>query len=88
MHEACNSGNLRVARYLLKAGADVNVQGFDDDTPLHDASSNGHRKVGPSMTCISSAVFHFLYMAIDLVSFKIVKVVLQFCVLIQSGFFF
>lgn len=45
LHEACNSGNLRVARYLLKAGADVNVQGFDDDTPLHDASSNGHQKV-------------------------------------------
>ncbi|XP_078586125.1 uncharacterized protein LOC144868002 isoform X2 [Branchiostoma floridae x Branchiostoma japonicum] len=27
---------------LLQAGANVNTQGLDDDTPLHDAASNGH----------------------------------------------
>lgn len=45
MHEACNQGNIEVAKQLLKAGANVNVQGFEDDTPLHDAASNGHAKV-------------------------------------------
>lgn len=45
LHEACNQGMLSVAKQLLKAGANVNVQGFDDDTPLHDAAVNGHPKV-------------------------------------------
>lgn len=27
---------------LLASGASVNARGLDDDTPLHDASSNGH----------------------------------------------
>lgn len=45
LHEACNQGNVEVAKQLLKAGANVNVQGFEDDTPLHDAAGNGHHKV-------------------------------------------
>lgn len=45
LHEACNRGWLNVARQLLKAGANVNVQGFENDTPLHDASGNGYSKV-------------------------------------------
>jgi hypothetical protein len=45
LHEACNHGWLDVAKQLLKAGANVNVQGLDNDTPLHDASINGHGKV-------------------------------------------
>jgi ankyrin repeat protein len=45
LHEACNHGCVEVARQLLKAGANVNVQGLDNDTPLHDAAGNGHQKV-------------------------------------------
>ena len=45
IHEACNHGWLDVAKQLLKAGANVNVQGMENDTPLHDASVNGHKKV-------------------------------------------
>ena len=49
LHEACNHGWLDVAKQLLKAGANVNVQGLDNDTPLHDAAINGHRKVNTSI---------------------------------------
>ena len=45
LHEACNHGWFDVAKTLLKSGACVNVQGLDNDTPLHDASVNGHKKV-------------------------------------------
>ncbi len=45
LHEACNHGHLAVVQVLLKAGANVNVQGWNNDTPLHDASVNGHIKV-------------------------------------------
>lgn len=45
LHEACNHGWLEVAELLLRAGADVNARGLDDDTPLHDAAINGHSKV-------------------------------------------
>ena len=45
LHEACNHGWPDVARQLLRAGANVNVQGYENDTPLHDAAINGHQKV-------------------------------------------
>ena len=45
LHEACNHGWLDVARQLLRAGANVNVQGYGNDTPLHDSAINGHQKV-------------------------------------------
>lgn len=45
LHEACNRGYYDVAKQLLAAGAEVNTKGLDDDTPLHDAASNGHYKV-------------------------------------------
>ena len=45
LHEACNHGWLSVAKHLLKAGASCNVQGLENDTPLHDAAGNGHYKV-------------------------------------------
>lgn len=45
LHEACNHGRFDVARQLLNAGADVNVRGLENDTPLHDAAINGHTKV-------------------------------------------
>lgn len=45
LHEACNHGYMDVAKQLLKAGANVNVQGYGNDTPLHDAAINGHQKV-------------------------------------------
>ena len=47
LHEACNHGFYHIAKTLLKSGANVNVQGCDNDTPLHDASGNGHEKVSP-----------------------------------------
>ena len=40
-HEACNRGHAAVARMLLDNGAMMNVPGLDNDTPLHDAVSNG-----------------------------------------------
>lgn len=46
LHEACNLGYYDVAKVLIGAGAEVNTQGLDDDTPLHDASSSGHKDVG------------------------------------------
>ena len=46
MHEACNRGHYKIVKVLLKAGADVHAKGLEDDTPLHDAASNGHIKVG------------------------------------------
>lgn len=49
LHEACNHGWFDVARQLLNAGADVNVQGLENDTPLHDAAINGHTKVRVSV---------------------------------------
>ena len=52
LHEACNHGWLVVARQLMKAGANVNVQGLDNDTPLHDAAINGHAKVSAIFSCI------------------------------------
>lgn len=45
LHEASNRGWYDITKQLLKAGANVNVQGLDDDTPLHDAAMNGHKKV-------------------------------------------
>lgn len=54
LHEACNRGYYDVAKQLLAAGAEVNTKGLDDDTPLHDASNNGHLKVSTS-----THAFHF-----------------------------
>ena len=45
LHQACNHGHYKVAKVLLKAGANANAPGLDGDIPLHDASTNGHRKV-------------------------------------------
>lgn len=45
LHEASNRGWYEITKQLLKAGANVSVQGLDDDTPLHDAAMNGHKKV-------------------------------------------
>lgn len=40
LHEACNHGHYNVAFTLVKAGANVNARGLDDDTPLHGMHSN------------------------------------------------
>jgi len=45
LHEASNHGRVSVARELLRAGADSNAQGLNNDSPLHDAAVNGHVEV-------------------------------------------
>ena len=45
LHEACNRGNLSVAKLLLRHGASVNTPGMGRETPLHDAARNGHVQV-------------------------------------------
>lgn len=45
LHEASNHGRVTVARELLRAGADSNAQGLDNNSPLHDAAINGHVEV-------------------------------------------
>ena len=49
IHEACNRGNLSVVRILVQYGADLNSLGDGRETPLHDASRNGHLKVSFSI---------------------------------------
>lgn len=34
-----------MALRLVQSGANVNAKGLDNDTPLHDAASNGHLKL-------------------------------------------
>ena len=45
LHEACNRGNLSVAKLLIRHGALVNSAGMGKETPLHDAARNGHFQV-------------------------------------------
>jgi ankyrin repeat protein len=45
LHEACNHGHYSVALTLVKAGANLNAKGLDDDTPLHDAAIVGNLKL-------------------------------------------
>ncbi len=45
LHEACSHGRLKVAKVLIKGGADVNATGLDDESPLHDAAYNGNKQV-------------------------------------------
>ena len=53
LHEASNHGRLNVARELLRAGADSNAQGLDNNSPLHDAACNGHVEVHHFCLCIT-----------------------------------
>ena len=65
LHEACNVGNVDVAKQLLKAGANVNVLGYGDESPLHDAAINNHSKVG-TLVCVSSfAMFVHLWVCFE-----------------------
>lgn len=64
LHEACNRGYYDVAKQLLAAGAEVNTKGLDDDTPLHDASNNGHFKVRSAtavLTLLSKVMVKCVY---------------------------
>lgn len=45
LHEAACKGYLDVCKMLIKHGAEVNVHGYCDETPLHDAAFNNHPKV-------------------------------------------
>lgn len=63
LHEACNRGYYDVAKQLLAAGAEVNTKGLDDDTPLHDASNNGHLKVS------DSEIIHYIFFTQDSTQF-------------------
>src|SRR5262249_47289444 len=42
LHLAASFGEIRTARVLIEAGADVNAAGPMDQTPLHNAASRGH----------------------------------------------
>lgn len=46
-----------MAKQLLAAGAEVNTKGLDDDTPLHDASNNGHLKVSTSEQMLQDKIY-------------------------------
>ena len=45
LHFACQSGSVRAAEILIKAGANVDVQTSKRITPLHIASGNGHLEI-------------------------------------------
>ena len=45
LHYAANAGHLGVARILLEAGADVNIEDREDSSPLHLAAAKGHKAV-------------------------------------------
>jgi ankyrin repeat protein len=45
LHWAASFGEVRTARVLLDAGADVNATGPMDETPLHFAATHGHLPV-------------------------------------------
>lgn len=48
MHEACNHGQVEVAKVLIDAGANIDDRGgpeCDGITPLHDAAACGHLEV-------------------------------------------
>ena len=61
MHEACNRGHYKIVKVLLKAGADVHAKGLEDDTPLHDAASNGHIKVRQAEVLFETLFLHFFF---------------------------
>ena len=59
LHEACNRGNISVAKVLLRHGAHVNSGGMGTETPLHDAARNGHFQVSHeynAMTTLSVCI--------------------------------
>lgn len=41
---ATANGNTRLFDQLLISSADVNVRGYDDQTPLHEAAGKGNRE--------------------------------------------
>ena len=45
LHEAAAKGQLIVAQFLLKNGADPNARRYSGFTPLHDAAMNGHKSM-------------------------------------------
>jgi uncharacterized protein len=45
LHEASNHGHFALAQLLTKHGANINVAGPDDITPLHDAALSGNQKL-------------------------------------------
>jgi ankyrin repeat protein len=45
LHEACSHRSIDAARELLAAGAQINLRGPDDETPLHDAARSGDCQV-------------------------------------------
>ena len=69
LHEASNHGRLNVARELLRAGADSNAQGLDNNSPLHDAAVNGHVEVQCFSLCVSFLTFPlFVFDSLDLIA--------------------
>jgi ankyrin repeat protein len=45
LHVACHKGHLKVVKYLVKMGADVNVSTLNGTTPLYRACQYGHESI-------------------------------------------
>ena len=52
LHWACREGRSSVVDMLIMRGARINVMNRGDDTPLHLASSHGHRDIVGKVGCV------------------------------------
>lgn len=76
LHEACNHGHYNVALTLVKAGANVNARGLDDDTPLHGKLINLNHFIDWKIIVIHFIIFHLIDAAI-VGQLKLVKMLVE-----------
>lgn len=43
LHIVCTRGNLQIAQFLIRSGADINAIDINGETPLHIAAKHGHQ---------------------------------------------